>query len=251
MTWREYYTYDICICTEAALLFLSGRLLLAFIVEQYVKIERSRREWCRKNQSLIRCDLLSGLRDAYVAGETDSGNVGARTVLPSNFLGGPRDMHQRFQDAMAVVQRSGKLDDFLKMTCNPKWPEIKDHLLPGRTHHHRPDLTTRVFRAKYGDLKKDILHKNALGRPVAHIAVTEFQKRGLPHVHMLLIMHSDDKPRSPEDYDGVVSAELPDSDISPELYAAEPYPWPLWSSQSESKVHGGRKMFQKTSSGLL
>ena len=49
--------------------------------------------------------------------------------------------------------------------------------------------------------------------------MTKFQKRGLPHVHMLLIMHSDDKPRSPEDYDGVVSADLPDNDTSPELYA--------------------------------
>ena len=38
-------------------------------------------------------------------------------------------------------------------------------------------------------------------------------------MHMLLIMHSDDKPRSPEDYDGVVSAGLPDKDTSLELYA--------------------------------
>ena len=119
-------------------------------------------------------------------------------VLPSSFLGGPRDMHQRFQYAMAIVQRSGKLDYFLTMTCNPKWPDIKEQLLLGQTHHDRPDLTTRVFCAKYGDLKKYILHKNTLGCQLAHIVVTEFQNRGLPNVHMLLIMHSEEKPACPK-----------------------------------------------------
>ena len=81
----------------------------------YLLLFPSGEKWCRKNQSQIHGDLLSGLRDAYVAGETDSGNVGARTFLPSSFLGGPHDMHQQFQDAMAVVQRNEKPDYFVSM----------------------------------------------------------------------------------------------------------------------------------------
>ncbi|XP_050896077.1 uncharacterized protein LOC127102785 [Lathyrus oleraceus] len=50
--------------------------------------------------------------------------------------------------------------------------------------------------------------------------VTEFQKRGLPHVHMLLILDTDDKLWEPEEYDSVVKAEIPRHKSEPELYEA-------------------------------
>ncbi|XP_050919085.1 uncharacterized protein LOC127136587 [Lathyrus oleraceus] len=50
--------------------------------------------------------------------------------------------------------------------------------------------------------------------------VTEFQKRGLPHVHMLLILDIDGKLREPEEYDSVVKAEIPRHESKPELYEA-------------------------------
>ncbi|CAK8531867.1 unnamed protein product [Lathyrus sativus] len=48
--------------------------------------------------------------------------------------------------------------------------------------------------------------------------VTEFQKRGLPHVHMILILDTDDKLREPEEYDSMVKAEIPRHESKPELY---------------------------------
>ena len=48
--------------------------------------------------------------------------------------------------------------------------------------------------------------------------VIEFQKRGLPHAHILLILDSASKPTTPEIIDRIVSAELPDKDVEPELY---------------------------------
>jgi ATP-dependent DNA helicase PIF1 len=42
--------------------------------------------------------------------------------------------------------------------------------------------------------------------------------RGLPHAHILLIVHPDDKPRGPDDYDNIVCAELPNKDTHPELW---------------------------------
>jgi hypothetical protein len=53
---------------------------------------------------------------------------------------------------------------------------------------------------------------------VANIHVIEWQKRGLPHAHILLILHSDHKPWGPDEYDFMVSAELPDKDVHPILF---------------------------------
>ena len=39
--------------------------------------------------------------------------------------------------------------------------------------------------------------------------MTDFQKRGLPHAHILLIFDRESKPRSEKDIDRLVSAELP------------------------------------------
>ena len=42
------------------------------------------------------------------------------------------------------------------------------------------------------------------------IHVVEFQKRGLPHAHFLIILHPSLKIRYPEQFDQFVSAEIPD-----------------------------------------
>ena len=64
----------------------------------------------------------------------------------------------------------------------------------------------------------DVLDKGILGRPVAHIWVVEFQKRGLPHAHILLIVNKEDVPRSADDYDQFVRAEIPDKVNEAKLY---------------------------------
>jgi len=48
--------------------------------------------------------------------------------------------------------------------------------------------------------------------------VTEFQKRGLSHVHMLLILDNNDKLRDPQDYDSIVRAEIPNKEEEPQLH---------------------------------
>ncbi|KAL0316569.1 UNVERIFIED_CONTAM: hypothetical protein Sradi_5535100 [Sesamum radiatum] len=110
-------------------------------------------------------------------------NVGRRIILPSSFTGSPRDMYQRYQDAMAIVQKFGKPDIFLTMTCNPSWKEIKDQLLPGQTPQDRPDLLTRIFRAKYEELKEDIFHKGVLGKTIAHVHMASLIKKMAKEEH--------------------------------------------------------------------
>ena len=50
--------------------------------------------------------------------------------------------------------------------------------------------------------------------------VTEFQKRGLPHVHMLLIFDNNDKLHDPQNYDSIVRAEIPNKAEEPQLHEA-------------------------------
>jgi hypothetical protein len=42
------------------------------------------------------------------------------------------------------------------------------------------------------------------------IYVVEFQKRSLPHAHSLLILISEESPKSEDEYDFIVPEEIPD-----------------------------------------
>ena len=67
-------------------------------------------------------------------------------------------------------------------------------------------------------MKNDVIKKGVLGKVLAYVYVIEFQKRGLPHVHMLLMLEENDKLNSPDDYDQMVCAEIPNPNEEPELY---------------------------------
>ena len=56
-----------------------------------------------------------------------------------------------------------------------------------------------------------------LGKAVAWTWVIEFQKRGLPHAHILLIVVASAKPRTPADIDECLCAEISDSATQPGL----------------------------------
>jgi len=71
---------------------------------------------------------------------------------------------------------------------------------------------------KLRELMNDLTKKHVLGRAVAHIYTIEYQKRGLPHAHILLIVDSQDKPQTPDDYDMIISAEIPDRTRYPLAY---------------------------------
>ncbi|XP_021835604.1 uncharacterized protein [Spinacia oleracea] len=216
---RAFYAYLFQIRLHViSIILLAGRLFQQFIVDNFVKIEANKLRWLRDHQDTIRAELYQGLQDCLDAGELNPVNAGKKTILPSSFVGSPRDMNQRYQDAMALVQHYGKPDLFVTMTCNPTWREIVEELLPGQTPQDRPDLITRIFHAKFEEFKSDVVDKSALGKVVAYVYVVEFQKSGLPHVHMLLILDENDKPRSPEEYDKIVRAEIPDRDEEPRLY---------------------------------
>ena len=107
---------------------------------------------------------------------------------------------------------------FLTATADPNWPEVKNALLPGQKSSDRPDLIVCVFHAKMAAMIKDICKNGIMGQTVAHVYIIEFQKRSLPHMHMIIFFYPDSKLKTPEEADSLVSAEFPDKDTELELF---------------------------------
>ncbi|KAK1350679.1 hypothetical protein POM88_054600 [Heracleum sosnowskyi] len=84
----------------------------------------------------------------------------------------------------------------------------------------RPDLVARVFKMKLDAMMSDLTKKDVLGRVLAVVYTIEFQKRGLPHAHIVLWMAEGDKLLSTEDSDTIISAELPDKETDGVGYEA-------------------------------
>src|SRR5436309_8886520 len=91
-------------------------------------------------------------------------------------------------------------------------------LLPDQTAQNRSDLVSRIFKLKLNELVNDLIKRKFFDRTTVSIYVIEFQKRDLSHTHILLILHSDDKPRTSTDIDSIVCAEISCSITYPELY---------------------------------
>ena len=86
---------------------------------------------------------------------------------------------------MAITRYNQHPNIFLTMTANPNWPEIKAALLPHQTVSDCPDLVARVFELKRLTLMVKIDKQKVFGEKVAHVFTIEFQKHGLPHMHLL------------------------------------------------------------------
>jgi hypothetical protein len=64
---------------------------------------------------------------------------------------------------------------------------------------------------------KELMKDGILGDAVARFHVLEFQKRGLPHVHLLIWLVPTDRPTDAESIDSIISAQLPNQKAE-ELY---------------------------------
>ncbi|XP_025018654.1 uncharacterized protein LOC112539989 [Tetranychus urticae] len=195
------------------------KLFQQVVVDFYCRIEAGRLLYVRKHQKELRADTYSGLMEAlHNAAEGEGIRAGKAVILPSTFDGSPRNMMMRYQNAMAVVRKFGKPDYFLTMTCNPKWPDFDQVLETYDKIEHRPDLIVRVFHCKVVELRDMIVEQKIFGSVTNLVYVIEFQKRGLPHVHMLLGVDDPFKPSDIERIDRVVSAEIPNPTDNKLLY---------------------------------
>ncbi|CAF2193659.1 unnamed protein product, partial [Brassica napus] len=182
-------------------------------------IESHRLRYIRKNQGNLRSLNYSKFVAAASDGFSSLPIEGNRIIIPSSFTGGPRYMHQMYLDAMTICKYYGFPDLFITFTCNPKWPELTRYFQKYNLRaEDRPDLCCRLFKVKLDTLMDDLTKKHLLGRTVSAVYTIEFQKRGLPHAHILLFMDSRDKFPTAEDIDRIISAEIPDKEMEPRLH---------------------------------
>ena len=144
--------------------------------------------------------------------------IGRVVILPSNFPGGRRYYQQNYQDSMTIVRKFGRPDLFVTFTCNPGWDEVLHSIERYHLKEHRPDIIDRVFNIKLHALMEDLTKNHVFGVTVANLHVIEFQKRGLPHAHILLWLRHEDKLRDADMIDKAIKAELPNKDLDPELF---------------------------------
>ena len=230
VTPKEFFAYHLNIRNEVNGNYLhhAGRLFQEWICMGWVLTENQRLNYQSQNQKALRADTYKNVQQAtderreelradlaprednLYRDDNERPAIG-RKILSSSFSGSPRWYNAKFQDAMAICKKFHKPDFFITMTCNPHWPEIQAELKEGQKAQDRPDLVARVFKEKKDQLLKDLKAGGIFGKSVADLHVIEFQKRGLPHAHILIILANQDRPLTSELVDGAVCAELPPS----------------------------------------
>ena len=190
-----------------------------YVVDVWSKVEGERLKYIRQQQQKFRSEMYCGLMH-YISNKAKEENIRPVKIiiLPSTFIGGPRSYQQSFMDAMRLVQEKGKPDLFITMTCNPNWPEITDNLLNGETASDRPDIVARVFKQKVEVLMFLLKERKIFGMVLHIIYVMEFQKRGLPHTHLILFLDKKFIIRDAEIVNKIISAEISDETRNLRLY---------------------------------
>nr|GEY73331.1 uncharacterized protein [Tanacetum cinerariifolium] len=184
VTMREWLAYRIQERNNGySLLQNSRKLYQQFLVDGYTMLESQQLFYVRREQKNLRCASYSKLSSAVNNGETSTSGLGKRIYLPSSYTGRARFM----------AARNLKLED-------------------------RPEVVSRVFKMKVDTLIKDLKTNKLFGRVEAVVYTVEFQKRGLPHRHICLFLHANDKLPDPKHIDRVISAKILDKFSDPELY---------------------------------
>lgn len=218
VTQLNYYAYELFKRSGSPNTVLYGRKLFQqSVVDKQAIVDQGRLNWVRFNQKTVRSAYRQGITDGLNEG-ADLAGLGVPVVLPASHTGSARNMFQKCQDSMTLLSNIGKQDLFITMTANPKWEEILSELEPGQQPNDRPDLIARVFHLKLKLLIKDLHENGFFGKTVARVYTIEFQKRGLPHAHILIWLAPEDKPRTSALIDKIVSAEIPNEQRCPELW---------------------------------
>ncbi|XP_074364102.1 uncharacterized protein LOC141704837 [Apium graveolens] len=182
---KGFYSYQFQVRPdEGQTLRNGGRLFQQFVVDAFSSVEQSRLILLSLNQDKLRSELYHNLRDIVSKDDLVApSSVGKGYVLPLLSL----------------------------------WVEIQEMLkhVPSKQPQDNPDLLARVFKLKLDQLYDDIKNKNCFGK-----CISEYQKRGLPHAHILVWLDKKSLSFLHSNIDKFVSAEIPDYKKDPYGYAA-------------------------------
>ncbi|GBM97192.1 hypothetical protein AVEN_153497-1 [Araneus ventricosus] len=197
-------------------LISAGKLMQQWSIYSYLKVEENNLNFIRTHQQQLQTELYQGLADHFEnAAQNAVVKAGIQVILPSSFEGSPRNMRERCADAISIFGKYGAPDLFITVTANSYGQKC---VRPSKHTTEHPDLLVRVFNLKFQSLMDDLTVHGVLGKSIAHVYTVEFQKSGLPHAHILIVLRADDKFSTSEHIDQFVRAEIPSSIENPRLY---------------------------------
>jgi helitron helicase-like protein len=101
---------------------------------------------------------------------------------------------------------------------NPTWCEMQNELLLGQTTSDRLDLTVCIFNIYKTKLVDELAKHGILSASQGHVYTIEFQKYGLPHIHLLLSLLPHFQPTTAANIDSIIHTTWPDPDCEPVLF---------------------------------
>lgn len=104
-------------------------------------------------------------------------------------------------------------DLFVTFTCKPSWQDVTQELMSGRRITNRYDIVSRVLRLKVQKLMNVVTKGKVFGDVQCLMHSIEWQKRGLPHMHILIWLK-----KCYNQIDNIISAEISDPEEDKTLY---------------------------------
>ncbi|KAA6355890.1 MAG: putative ATP-dependent DNA helicase PIF1 [Streblomastix strix] len=120
---------------------------------------------------------------------------------------------------MTLVKEFGLLDLLIIFTSNPRWDEIISIIGFDSPANH-PNIVSKILIIMQQELLDDIVKHHILGKVSCYCYRIEFQKRGLPHAHILITFQQEDKLNTTNKIDNIISAEIPSIEQDSELHNA-------------------------------
>jgi hypothetical protein len=206
--------------------FVQPQLLQHDALVSWARLEDRQLDYLMKEQ---RENKTRRVTMQQAMGHTGAANdIGSRVILTKRHMGSPRYKNDKMHQWMQYLQQFGHPTYFVTMTCNSQWEEFSLKEVQGiqlyknvpaskKTNlcSERPDITARVWHLKSKQFLDFILSGKVFGKVKAHVAVHEWQKEGLPHMHLILWMDDSAKPATAEDVDRNVTAVLPPIEPNP------------------------------------
>jgi hypothetical protein len=219
MHMMEWVRYLMMRRDEASLILACGKLSLEFFCDVWSCIECRNLDYLSRGtvQSQFRASRYCTLMDQIRADGNQSLHMtGSPVLLPAAFPGSPRWYHALYHDALALPAAFHLPDLFVTVTFNPEWPEMARLMPRNSSIHDHPDVVARVFWLRFSRIMHDIVDNGVFGEVLSYCWRIEWQLRGLPHAHALIILRQ--RILHAADVDRFVSAEIPDPVQYPELH---------------------------------
>jgi hypothetical protein len=187
---REHFVHHMATLREEFVCAVSGRLINLNI--KY--LAETERTLAQENE--LRAD----------AGDEAPKESGMRTFIPPSLTDSDAYWHDVATRCFAISAKFGAPTFFLTFTMNPYWPEYQA-LKRESGNFGDSAIMAIVFKEKLSGLMMFLKRRRTLGTIFAFVWRIEYQRRGLPHAHLLF--WTDFQTQIVESVDSVISVRYP------------------------------------------